>query len=215
MELNINPLITQADTIAVDLTPVRELRRAQESKRVQEKGKSSQGQIWRGQQSLQQTAQRLQAAGRTVNRVEGLLHDTLKGLRSNMKAFEPPYATIRLLRTADEVAREIIGFARFDQQEIFPPLASPLKFEQKKAVKAYTGNSGSNPVNNLLTETNKRLRGPGGVLPTLGELSRTGVRDLESTDAALKGLRDSMTDSHARLTSARSGLGQPSIDYLA
>jgi hypothetical protein len=202
------------------MTPVRELRRAHEARQVRAKDQSDSGNISRGQQSVQQETERLEraskkleTAGRVVHQVVDLLQDTLIGLRLNRKELRPTSANQRLLQSADETANDIVGFARFDEEALFPPNSSPIKFEEQRAVKAYaqhkktmdeTQNRTDPPEAALaLALTNDRLRGDGGVLPTLGRLSKTGHEDPEGTDRSLIGLHRGMYDSRVELDSAR------------
>ncbi len=212
MDFGINARLTAADYVGVDMTPVRELKKAQEGEKVRAKHEPAGGTVGRGLPSLEQQAQaleraskKLETAGQTVHQVEDLLHDTLSGLRANRAENRPYAANERLLKSADETAADIVGFARFDDEAIFPPSTSPIKFEEKKAVNAYAKHSaalreqrGKNDlpdVADVIGRTNEKLRGEGGVLPTLGELADSGSRDQEATDRSLTGLKDGMTRS--------------------
>lgn len=231
MDFSINARLTQADAIGVDLTPLRELRRAQEAARVNPKGQTGHGSILRGHESAQQTAQvveraarQLEAADGTVHQVEDLLHDTISGFRTNRNLREPPIATERLLRSASEVAQDIVGFARFDEEMLFPPLASPVKIEYRKAARAYAGQSKGKVMSEppaaraVLADVNHRLRGPRGVLPTLDSLADSGIDDLDATDTSLAELRASMGESRNEISAVVSGLAtgnKPGLDFSA
>ena len=136
MDIGINARLTPSDYTGVDMTPVRELRRAHEARQVRAKDQSDSGNISRGQQSVQQETERLEraskkleTAGRVVHQVVDLLQDTLIGLRLNRKELRPTSANQQLLQSADETANDIVGFARFDEEALFPPNTSPIKFE--------------------------------------------------------------------------------------
>jgi hypothetical protein len=226
VDFGINARLTPADYVGVDMTPVRELKRAQEAERVRAKSDPDAGTIARGQQPLEQQAQaleraskKLESAGQTVHQVEDLLHDTLSGFRANRAEHRHPAANERLLKSADETAADIVGLARFDEEALFPPTTSPIKFEEKKAVNAYAqhaaamrqqrGTTDPPEVAEVLGKTNVRLRGEGGVLPTLGELAETGARDPDATEGSLQGLSEDMSASRHELAAVRQGLAAP------
>ena len=213
MDFGINTRLTAGDYVGVDMTPIRELKKANEGEKVRAKQEASGGTVSRSLQSLEQQAQaleraskKLETAGQTVHQVEDLLHDTLQGFRANNAENRPVAANERLLRSADQTAADIVGFARYDEEALFPPSTSPVKFEEKKAVNAYArhdaavrelrGKSDPPEVAAAIGRTNDRLRGKEGVLPTLGELAETGARDPERTDRSLSGLKLDL--SHAR-----------------
>ena len=225
MDFGINSRLTASDYASLDLTPVRELKRAQEAEKVQPKHQPDAGTITREQQSLEQNAQaleraskKLETAGQAVHQVEDLLHDTLDGLRAIRVEHRHPAASERLLKSADETANDIVGFARFDEEQLFPPTSSPLRLEEKKALSAYErhaaavrahrGKTDLPEVAEVLGRTNEKLRGEGGVLPTLGALAQTGARDPDATDLSLTGLKDGMTASREEISAVQSGVSQ-------
>jgi hypothetical protein len=212
VDFGINARLTQADYVGVDLNPVRELKKAQDGEKVRAKHQPEGGNVGRGLQSLEQQAQaleraskKLETAGQTVHQVEDLLHDTLSGFRANRAENRPHAANERLLKSADETAADIVGFASFDEEALFPPSTSPLRFEEKKALSAYAkqiaahreqrGMSDPPDVAEVIEGTREKLRGEDGVLPTLGELALTGGRDPDETDDKLSGLKEDMTHS--------------------
>ena len=231
MDFRISGRLTPAEYAGLDLTPVRELKKAQEGEKVRAKDQPQGGTIERGQPSLEQKAQaleraskKLESAGQTVHQVEDLLHDTLTGFRSNRAEDRHPAANERLLRSADETAADIVSYARFDEEALFPPSTSPIKFETKKAMSAYGAHSAAmresrgraDPpeVADAMGRTTERLRGEGGVLPTLGRLAAEGTRDLDETDRSLVVLRDQMGASRRELAQANAGVRARLADPL-
>lgn len=229
MDFGINTRLTPGDYIGVDMTQVRELKRAHESNTVRAKSESNAGTINNGQRSIEQEVQqlenaskKLEAAGRTVHQVEDLLQDTLIGFRLNRQESRPASANQRLLQSADETANDIVGFARFDQEMLFPPNNSPIKFEEQKAVDAYSKHKKAmkdvrhrnDPPDaaHALAVTHERLRGDDGVLPTLGRLSQNGHEDPAGTDRSLVGLHKGMNDSRAELDSARKRVQEKALE---
>jgi hypothetical protein len=212
--------LTPADYAGLDLTPVRELKRAHDGEKVRAKHEPQGGTVSREQTSLERQAQaleraskKLESAGQTVHQVEDLLHDTLTGFRANRAEHRHPTANERLLRSADQTAADIVGYARFDEETLFPPSTSPIKFEAKKAVTAYGSHAaamraGQDPpeVAAALGKTRERLRGEHGVLPTLGRLAETGAKDPDGTDRALSGLTLDLSQARRELAETRSGL---------
>jgi hypothetical protein len=196
---------------------------------VRAKDQSDAGTIARGQASVEQKVQgleraskKLETAGRTVHQVEDLLLDTLLGFRQNRRENKPSSANQSLLQSADETASDIVGMARFDEEMVFPPESSPIKFEEKKAVDAYKrhdkamkeqSNRLDPPVAAVaLTNARQRLRGEDGVLPTLGRLSQDGHLDPRSTDRSLVVLHKGMNDSRAELDSARRSVQEQALE---
>lgn len=223
MDFGINTRLTAGDYVGVDMTPIRELKKANEGEKVRAKHEASGGSVSRSLQSLEQQAQaleraskKLETAGQTVHQVEDLLHDTLQGFRANNAENRPVAANERLLRSADQTAADIVGFARYDEEALFPPSTSPIRFEEKKAVSAYArhdaavreqrGKNDPPEVAAAIGRTNDRLRGKEGVLPTLGELAETGARDPERTDRSLSGLTLDLSMVRRELAETRSGL---------
>ena len=220
MDFGVNAPLTPSDYVGVDMTPIRELKRAHEATKVPPTSSADGGTIQRGQvspekdaKSLERAGQKLETAGRAVHQVEDLLHDTLTGFRTNRAADQPESANERLLRSADETANEIVSYVRYDEEMVFPPTSMPLRFEQKQALGAYAKQKKALKdqrsledlpvVSDVLQRTNEKLRGEGGVLPTLSVLSETGARDPEGTDETLSGLKDGMGVSRQEIDAAR------------
>lgn len=220
MDFGINARLTASDYVGVDMAPVREAKRAHEASKVRSKDQAEAGTIKREQESLEQAVQRLErasqkleTAGRTVHQVEDLLDDTLSGFRANRAENRPASANQRLLQSADETAHDIVGFARFDEEMVFPPSGSPIRFEHAQARNAYAkhnkalrdhrGTNDSPEVRDVIDRTNYRLRGEGGVLPTLNLLSEKGHENPELTEDSLSGLKQGMNDSRAEIDSTR------------
>jgi hypothetical protein len=234
VDFGLNARLTPSDYLGVDMNPVRELKRAHEATKVRAKDSADAGTIERGQASLEQDVQaleragnKLETAGRTVHQVEDLLTDALTGFRANHAEGKHPSANERLLKSADETASDIVGFARFGEEMVFPPSAMPLKFEQKQAANAYAGHKKAFKEQQSLTEhpavadvlgrTNERLRGEGGVLPTLSQLAETGAADPAGTDESLTDLKDGMGESRAEIEATRAAITaeNPHIDVAS
>lgn len=234
MDFGLNARLTPSDYLGVDMNPVRELKRAHEATKVRAKDSSDAGTIARGQSSIEQDVQaleragdKLEAAGRTVHQVEDLLTDALTGFRANHAEGKHPSANERLLRSADETASEIVGFARFGEEMVFPPSAMPLKFEQKQAATAYALHkkafieqqslSDHPVVAYVIDRTNEKLRGEGGVLPTLSQLAETGAADVVGTDESLTGLKQGMGESRVEIEEAKAVITpqNPHIDVAS
>jgi hypothetical protein len=151
-----------------------------------------------------------------VHQVEDLLHDTLNGFRANRAENRPHAANERLLKSADETAAEIVGYASFDEEALFPPSTSPLRFEEKKALSAYAkqiaahreqrGLTDPPDVAEVIDRTREKLRGEDGVLPTLGELALAGARDPDDTDDKLSGMKQDMALSRSDIAEVQVGV---------
>lgn len=220
MDFGINARLTPSDYVGVDMTPVREMKRAHEATKVHAKSQPEAGTASRDLESAEQAVQRLErasrkleAAGRTVHQVEDLLDDTLSGYRANRAENQLPSSNQRLLQSAGETAGDIVGFSRFDEEMVFPPDSSPIRFEAQRAKDAYAKqarafneqrNTNDMPeVRDVIARTNHKLRGEGGVLPTLNLLSEKGHEDPDLTETSLTGLKKGMNDSRAEIDSTR------------
>ena len=132
-------------------------------------------------EALERAGRKLQSAGHTIHQVEDLLQDTIDGIQSNQSKDLPVAANERLLRSAEELVTDIVGYARFEDEPLFPNLGRPAQFDAQRALGAYAAKKRSlrqqlgidEPpgVREVVQAAGEWLRGPGGVIPTLGTLA--------------------------------------------
>ena len=131
--------------------------------------------------TLERAGRKLQSAGHTIYQVEDLLQDTIDGIQSNERRELPVIANERLLWSAEELATDIVGYARFDDEQLFPNLEPPAHFDAHRALGAYAAQRRALPqqvevdeppvVSEVIQRAAERLRGPDGVIATLGGLA--------------------------------------------
>lgn len=196
--------LASADYIGLDMSSVRSLKRAQDKAKVRTKDSSNSGSVSRDSASPEREARKragkkLDTAGHTIHQVEDILADTILGIRSNFSKGLPTIVNDKLLKSAEEMAEDIVGYARHDGELLFPISSGPIHAVTVRALGAYGAQSSSlkagrgevdlPQVRDVIEQTNEKLRGEEGVLPRISELAEKGTADELETVRDLSSIR--------------------------
>ena len=222
--------LASANNIGLNLNSVRELKEAQERRRVRSKDPARQGAFGRDEEparrhALERAGKKLEAAGHTVHQVEDLLADTIIGIRANYSKGLPIIASDRLLESAAEMADDILGYARHDGVPLLPNVKTPTDAMAKKALGAYdvqkealkSAREGREPpeVRDVILKTNERLRGDDGVIPKIGELSESRTSSAEETTESLGELQTDVNSSRKDIEQVKRDVVDARLDTVS
>ncbi|MCH7945884.1 MAG: hypothetical protein IIC73_07735 [Armatimonadetes bacterium] len=220
MDFGITARLATASYIGLYPSRVGELKRLRHQGKVRPKGPAGSPDDVCEHRSLAQEAEvleragrKLQSAGHTVHQVEDLLQDTIDGIHSNQSKDLPVVANERLLRSAEELATDIVGYARFEEEQLFPNLEPPAHFDAQGALGAYAAQRRTRRwqlgldeppgVREVMHRAGERLRGPDGVIPTLGTLADGRHSDPDAATDSLGRLKDGARASRRDIESVK------------
>lgn len=206
MDFGITARLAAASYIGLYPSRTRELKRLQDLRKVRSKDSAGSrdgrdhAALAHEAEALERAGRKLQSAGHTVHQVEDLLQDTIDGIHSNRNKDLPVVANERLLRSAEELATDIVGYARFEEEQLFPNLEPPEHFDAQRALGAYAAQRRAMSkemgldepvgVREVMRRAAKRLRGPDGVIRTLDALAGGRHSDPEAATDSLGRLKD-------------------------
>ncbi|MCH8980246.1 MAG: hypothetical protein IH945_13560 [Armatimonadetes bacterium] len=184
----ISARLATASYIGLGPSRVRELKRLRYRKKVRTRDPSGppddvleHGSLAQEAGTLERAGRKLQSAGHTIYQVEDLLQDTIDGIQSNEQRELPVIANERLLCSAEELATYIVGYARFEDEQLFPNLepaahlgahrALGASSAQRRALRQQVEVDEPFAVREVIQRAAERLRGPDGVISTLGGLA--------------------------------------------
>jgi len=220
VDFGITARLAAASYIGLDPSRVRELKRLQNRKKVSSKDAAGSGDdscehgsLAQEAAALERAGRKLQSAGHTVHQVEDLLQDTIDGIQSNQSKDLPVVANERLLRSAEELATDIVGYARFENEQLFPNLEPPAHFDAQRALGAYAAQRRARRwqlgldeppgVREAMHRAGERLRGPDGVIPTLGTLADGRHSNPDAATDSLGRLKDGARASRREIESVK------------
>lgn len=220
MEFGTSARLATASYIGLGPSPVRELKRLRYREKIRPKDPAGSPDDDREHASLAQQAEaleragrKLQSAGHTVHQVEDLLQDTIDGIQSNQSKDLAVAANEQLLRSAEELATGIVGYARFEGKQLFPNLEPAAHFDAQRALGAYAvqrrarrrqlGLDEPTGVSEVMHRAGERLRGRDGVIPTLGTLADGRHSDPHAATESLGRLKDGARASRLDIESVK------------